>query len=532
MACVVVVVTLPEDAFELPELWQIVIPTDDESITRRRRALAPIQMLTDLERTKSSLDGDFWDSYDLFRIALAVIDQVALAMGLSAGRTWEETLSYASTQAARQAPDADPGEWTKVAERVVVSLVTNAVEVVRHLVHTPDGPVWRQQRFRLLYLHASGADGLEHLRASEQAINIFVEALDLDIEAAQIANEAQLAALIERGAVESAVQIARNARYRSVQYQERIRRIVADTLIDPEAHDWLGDVPKLLDTALHHVKDRLEAEATLLESVAERRAATTDRSQLDATNLLIEILKECRHRHSELHRHLMGARTALRQALDDRFTRPPQRSYRVDLGRDLLLPLLSGSTLMAATAADHLLAVMGGIPVRWWPSLTSLIDELLMPPREIDPGMEYEPPEVDQVEMSEWWVPYETATDALLGGLTEPVRLSQLLERVKQVVAELDGDDVGSGLDADRLVAAVVHAAHHCWAPHLAGRSAGDRLILAVPSGNRLNTHTVRAEDLILVPAELTVDIQAAEPKLRQHQGNTADQETTDEIAG
>jgi hypothetical protein len=55
-------------------------------------------------------------------------------------------------------------------------------------------------------VHASGGDGSEYLRASEQAINIFVEALDLDIEAAQIANEAQLSALIARGAVESAVQ--------------------------------------------------------------------------------------------------------------------------------------------------------------------------------------------------------------------------------------------------------------------------------------------------------------------------------------
>lgn len=107
----------------------------------------------------------------------------------------------------------------------------------QHLVHTAAGPAWRNQRFRLLYLHPSGSEGIEHLRASEQAINIFVEALDLDIEAAQIANEAQLNALIARGAIESAVQIAKHARYRSIQYQERIRRIVADTLIDPDVHD-------------------------------------------------------------------------------------------------------------------------------------------------------------------------------------------------------------------------------------------------------------------------------------------------------
>lgn len=212
-----------------PAEWNIAIPTDDASIVRRRRALAPIQVLTDIERTKSSLDGDFWRTYDLFNIALAVIDQVALAMGISAGQTWEETVEYAVGQAARQAPGAGRAQWTTVAERVVVSLVTVDMETVEYLVHAETGPAWKQQRFRLLYVHAGG-EGSEYLRASEQAINIFIDALDLDIEAAQIANEAQLAALIARGAVESAVQIARHARYRSIQYQERIRRIIADTM--------------------------------------------------------------------------------------------------------------------------------------------------------------------------------------------------------------------------------------------------------------------------------------------------------------
>lgn len=30
--------------------WDVMIPTDDDSISRRRRALAPIQVLTDIER--------------------------------------------------------------------------------------------------------------------------------------------------------------------------------------------------------------------------------------------------------------------------------------------------------------------------------------------------------------------------------------------------------------------------------------------------------------------------------------------------
>lgn len=508
--------TSEPDDFEHTDSWNVAIPTDDDSITRRRRTLAPIQILTDLERTKSSLDGDFWVNYDLFRIALAVIDQVALAMGLSSGRTWGEVLVYATEQAARQVPDADPREWAKVGERVVVSLVTIDVEVVRHLVHTAGGPVWRQQRFRLLYLHPDITDGLEHLRASEQAINIFVDALDLDIEAAQIANEAQMAALIARGAVASAVQIARVARYRSIEYQERIRRIVADTLIDPDTHDWLGDVPAYLDAALDHVRGRLDAEAVLLETVADRRAAITDRTQLDALNRLLEILRECRYRHSELHRHLIGARGALRHALDDRFARPPRRTHRTDLGADLLMPLLAGPTAGAARAADRLLAVAGGLPVRWWPSLTTMADELCTPPRAPELGAEYEPPEIDQDDTPEWWDAYEDAADALLAGLSEPVRLSQLLARIEQTaetVAFESNTDDGQSLDPSVLAATVVHAAHHAWAPHLAGRSAGDRVVVAFATGNTLDSNMIRADDLLLIPAELSADIAASTPK-------------------
>jgi tetratricopeptide (TPR) repeat protein len=494
-----------EPAFETPS-WDVQIPTDDASITRRRRALAPIQVLTDIERTKGSLDGDYWDRYDLFTIALAVIDQVALAMGISAGRTWEEALDYATAQAARQVPQALASEWLSVAERVLVSLVTTDVQIVKHLVHTESGPAWRNQRFRLLYLHPTGNERVEHLRASEQAINIFVEALDLDIEAAQIANEAQLNALIARGAVESAVEIAKHARYRSIQYQERVRRIVADTLIDPDVHDWIGDVPALLHAALGHVKERLDAESALLDAVSDRRAELDDQTKRDAANQLIEILRECRQRHDDLHRHLIGARSRLREALDDRFSRPPHDVRRYDIGTDLLAPYLARGTATAADAADRMVAIVGGLPARWWPSLTALIEELCAPPQPPQLGDEFHPPEIDADGQPEWWEPYETTVDAVLDGIEQPTRLSQLLARVDQLAAEVDDPD-GQQLDRDFLAAAIVHAAHRAWAARLAGRSAGDRVVVAVTTGTKLGCAGIHADDLLLVPGEVLADI-------------------------
>lgn len=509
--------------------WDVVIPTDDDSISRRRRALAPIQVLTDIERTKSSLDGDYWDRYDLFTIALAVIDQVALAMGVSAGRTWDETMEYAIAQAARQAPGGIYAEYQSVAERVVVSLVTTDIEIARHLVHTEAGPVWRNQRFRLLYLHPSGSERIEHLRASEQAINIFVEALDLDIEAAQVANEAQLNALIARGAIESAVQIAKHARYRSIQYQERVRRIVADTLIDPDVHDWIGEVPALLDAALSHVKDRLAAETALLDAVADRRTEMDDQAKLDAANQLIEILRACRRKHDDLHRHLIGARSRLREALDDRFSRAPRTVRRCDVGTDLLAPYLARSTAATADVAERMLATVGGLAVKWWPALTTLTDELCAPPAPPTLGDEFDPPEVDLDEPPEWWEAYEGTVAAIFAGIEQPTRLSQLLARFEEQAAGVVDDD-GVPLEPRRLAAAVVHAAHHAWAPRLAGRSTGDCLVIAVTTGKHLDTGGIRADDLLLVPGEIIADI--GEPAVvARFQPRTGDESVLDEEA-
>jgi hypothetical protein len=492
-----------------PVDWDITIPTDDTSIARRRRALAPIQVLTDIERTKTSLDGDFWHRYDLFTIALAVIDQVALAMGISAGKTWDEAVDYASTQAARQAPDADDSQWAVVAERVVVSLVTTDIETVPYVTYTAAGPQWRAQRFRLLYVHAAGGDATEYLRASEQAINIFIDALDLDIEAAQIATEAQLTALIARGAIESAVQIARYARYQSIQYQERIRRIIADTLIDPDTHDWVDEVPALLDAALLHVQERLAGESSLLEAVAQRRFELDDGAKVQAANMLIEILRECRHRHDELHRHLIGARTRLREALDDRFVRAPRSTHRSDLGRDLLNPYLAAPTQTAAVLADRLVAVVGGLSARWLPSLAVLTDELCAPARAPEPGEQFEPPEFDDDDVPEWWETYEDTVEAILEAIDEPVRLSQLLARADELASHVSDDD-GKPLESDLLTAALVHGAHRAWAARLAGRSAGDRVLLAVDTGDRLTSSLLRTADLLLMPGWVTTDIEEA----------------------
>jgi hypothetical protein len=294
-------------------------------------------------------------------------------------------------------------------------------------------------------------------------------------------------------------------------------------------HDWIGEVPALLDAALSHVKDRLAAETALLDAVADRRSEVDDQARLDAANQLIEILRECRRRHDELHRHLIGARSRLREALDDRFSRAPRTVRRCDVGTDLLAPYLARSTAITADAAERMLATVGGLAVKWWPALTTLTDELCAPPAPPSLGDEFEPPALDPDEPSEWWEAYEGTVAAMLAGIEQPTRLSQLLARVEEQAAGVVDDD-GVALDPRRLAAAVVHAAHHAWAPGLAGRSAGDHLVIAVTTGEDLDTGVIRADDLLLVSGEVTADI-GEQDKVTRSRLRTDDESDFDEEA-
>ena len=306
------------------------IPTDDDAVVRRVKAVAATRPLHDLERNKSSWDGDFWDRCDLMSLAVATIDQVALAMGVSAGMLYETAHEYVAAQAARQHGEDGETVWA-VASRVLDGLISDNPHEAVYAAHDRDIVHRRVHPFRLLYEQWS-ADETVHLRASEHAINVLVDALDLDVTSAQVAAEVQMRVLIERTALAGAVSVAKRARYQSIQYLERVRTVVRDTSVDPDAYDWENEVPEFLSGALDHVLDRIRNEGELVQAVEERRDATVAADYRQQANLLIAMLRECSSRHVDLQRHLMGARAHLRAAQDDRLSRPQGQDAHHRLG--------------------------------------------------------------------------------------------------------------------------------------------------------------------------------------------------------
>ncbi|MEO7555332.1 MAG: hypothetical protein ABIV94_01845 [Acidimicrobiales bacterium] len=475
------------------------IPTDDDAVVRRVKAVAATRPLHDLERNKSSWDGDFWDRYDLMSLAVAAIDQVALAMGVSAGMLYETALEYVASQAARQHPDDGDSIWVAVAGRVLDGLISDSPHEAVYAAHDGDIVHRRVHPFRLLYEQWS-ADESVHLRASEQAINVLVDALDLDVTSAQIAAEVQMRVLIERNALAGAVSVARRARYQSIQYLERVRTVVRDTSIDPDAYDWEKEVPEFLTGALDHVLDRIRCEGELVQAVEERRDDTVAADYRQQANLLIAMLRECSSRHVDLQRHLMGARAHLRAAQDDRLSRPQGSLRRADLETDLLVPLLQSPTAAAAPLGQYLFGAFAAPRQPLQPTLAVTVDELLTPPSPHEVGEDEPEPEFGD-EPASWWEPYWAAAEDILDGVTDAASLSALVAQARAVADATSENDEDGLLEPDVLVAALCHLAHGLLAAPIA--DGGPVVLLAVPTGTRLCDPAVNAEELLVVRADV-----------------------------
>jgi hypothetical protein len=102
----------------------------------------------------------------------------------------------------------------------------------------PGGTVSRRfVEFRLLY-DSHHPDGRIVLRVTNEAANLYLRFLDMDIEDAQAATEAVVQSQLERGRFDEAVLSARQARVQSIRFQQKVSAILSDTRRDVDRVDW------------------------------------------------------------------------------------------------------------------------------------------------------------------------------------------------------------------------------------------------------------------------------------------------------
>ena len=469
----------------------------DEGLARRLKALACTAPLHDLDARKSKLDWADATVYQMAEIALHTIDLVTIAMDFDTGADHDDVVRRLQPFIAAQAPRRPAEEHLRVARWVLDNLINVGTtdRGFRRVYGSLDAAGNYRRRafdFKLL-VELAAPDGEVYLRASDEAINVLVGALDTDVESAQIAAEVKLENLISRGRLADAKLAAEQARYRTVQYGETLRAKLDATRRDVRAVDWDREMPELLDSALTHIEARFRAENAILRNITAARDEAEDVDHKRRAAELVDIVGDCISRHTQLQARLQAAGAVFRAEQDrQQFSGPPQRAT-VDLFGQVLMPALELPIADAVGPLESYFHAAAGLVVPTVPALPSLVSLLLRPAPDRDkvvgevPEPELVPPEsLDHYSDDQW-----RRADELLDLPDVPRRLSGVLAEARELDPELP-----------RLVAL---RALHSYSPEVgaAVRQGDDRALLAVDDGTLLADAEFGGADLLLTTARL-----------------------------
>ncbi|MGY5138845.1 hypothetical protein ACWGJW_41800, partial [Streptomyces nigrescens] len=418
-------------------------PAADEGLARRLRALACTAPLHDLDVRKANLAGEY-GVYAMAEVALAVIDLVTLNMDFDTGADHEEIVAKVLPRVAAQAPHRPTGQHERVARWVLENLINvgsvdRGFRAVYGTFNTEGEYVRRDYDFKLIE-EVPGAGGSVFLRATDEAVNVLVGALDTDVTSAQIAAEVKLEVLINRGRLADAQLAAEQARYRTVQYAETLRRTLDATRRNVRAVDWLETVPDMINEALDHVADRYRHENAILTNIRKARDETEEAEHKRRAAELVDIVKDCIRRHTQLQSRLLEAGPLFRAEQDRQAFATPAARSGLDLYGQLVAPLLPLPAEQAIRVTDAFFAKGTGLRTPSAVRVGDLVEMLLTPPMERE-HLGAEMPEPDLVATPDDSRFSEAQLDAAMALLDLPAdaprRLSGLLAEARRSDPEL-----------------------------------------------------------------------------------------------
>ena len=322
----------------------------DEAVGRRSRALLYAARIGHIEDARQRSQDERLRPYRAPELCLHAIDAVAVRMDLESGATWEQAREEVAAQAARQHPAGDDADHRHVAEWLLRQL-SDEHDAEWLDVGADGGAVRRTHRVFLLY--ETEQSGLHHLRARDQAINVLVDALDLDIDSAQHAAEARLEHLVRRGRHDDAYLAARDSRMQSIRFMEQVRDDLREAERDLRSEHWSSTVSPRLSAALDHIVDRIRVEERLkgLIDAAGDRAQEDDFRWIPRT---VELLDECLDRHQSLQQVIAEARDTFLLEQQRQHLQPRARRAYAHPVNEVLTSVLSRQ----CSAADAVLDVV------------------------------------------------------------------------------------------------------------------------------------------------------------------------------
>ena len=414
----------------------------DRGLTQRLRVLLHTTPLHDLHRADNLRDADL-RHYDSLALALKVFDVIIEHTGFDHEVDREalvRTLSPLLTAMDVSAGIAsEPERHAQMLDRVLTALRNDGdrrlpFRLTYSDVDEQGTAVKRAGEFRLLADQFHPGGGVV-LRLSNEAVNLYLNALELDIEDAQAAAEAVVQSQLARGRFNEAVQSAKNARWQSLRYQQKVANVLRETQRDIGRVDWREEVPRLLDEAVTHITVRLATEENILTTAEERLDVLpgSDERTLAVVEV-IRLVRDCRLRHVDLHDQLMRARNVfLDEQARQTFT-PTPRHPLPELLSGVLEPLLALRRSEAAAITTATFPAFVGAQPRPVLSITQLIAWQLQPRRELRRmEVSIDPQDLTQYgsEIAHYPLELRNAAEEILAKTESPYRLSSLLQKMK-----------------------------------------------------------------------------------------------------
>ena len=411
------------------------------TLVKRLRVLLHAFPLFQLSQSDGRRDESL-RHYDTLVLALKILDVIAERMGMEVEAD-REYIDY-TLEPVLNGMDAKAGllpnrERHQLIVDRILSFLRNDADAGRpfkqtyHDVQIDGSIVERQLEFRLIRdeFNLSAQGGETVMKLTDEAVNLYFNALGLDLEDSQAAMEAIVHSQLMRGKFDEARDNAHYALRQSRLYRDKLARMLRDTQRDITRVDWADAAPRLIADAMKHLETRLDVEGNIIQVTQARLDALTPGTRESAAVASVAAyIQQCIETHAHLQKDLIVARTTFLDSQAQQAFVPAHLSAHPNLMRDVVMPILTMNVADAQTVFDHTLPFLVTPQPPALLSLNNLFYGLLRPKRAqrkdwIDIDM-IEPDRFDQ-DMARYSAIDREIVETFLQSIRKPTTLTSLL---------------------------------------------------------------------------------------------------------
>lgn len=312
-------------------------------LIRRLRVLLHTEPIVNLRSLNLNPESEMFH-YDAIALAMFILDYIIESMGLGNDADIDAVINSLTPimQQMDVAADFEPDSrrYEEFVRKIINRLKDKESCATEYTDFDGTRAIKRKLEFQII-LERWASDERVVLHLTSEAINVFLNALDLEVEDAQVALEAVIQYQLERGHFNEAMTSARDAKFRSFQFGDNIEQLLIKTRRDISGVDWYEMMPNLIREALAHIESRLKTEKHIADVARERLdELEADSEEARQVAMIIELMNDCSIRHTRLQGKLIDApETFFLEQSRQSFAFHPEARFLPNLFADVLEPL-------------------------------------------------------------------------------------------------------------------------------------------------------------------------------------------------